>query len=142
MGTDQVGTGLPWVEAIALTFPAISFGGFHRQELPALVAQRGALVADDVRGAAPLAFTIEDGTTFTWCATDQGVEAVEADAGATLVELSARTFSEHLQELVSASGAVRTGRARVVRGELTGWQRWEPAIQSLLTGRPIYGDAV
>src|SRR5262249_33134070 len=35
-----------------------------------------------------------------------------------------------------------TGRAKVVRGTLAGWQRWEPAIQSLCAGREIYGPAV
>jgi hypothetical protein len=35
-----------------------------------------------------------------------------------------------------------SGRARVVRGSLPGWQRWEPAIQALCHGRPIYGPEV
>jgi hypothetical protein len=143
MGTDADGTGLPWVEAIADAFPPIGFEAFHRTQLPAVVAERGHLVAEDVRDAAPLAFRIEDGATFTWIATDHGVTAIEGDADAvTLVELPERTFSEHLHELVTATGAVRTGRARVVRGELIGWQRWEPAMQALLSGRPIYGPAV
>jgi hypothetical protein len=30
----------------------------------------------------------------------------------------------------------------VVRGDITGWQRWEPAFQSLCTGRAIYSPAV
>jgi hypothetical protein len=91
----------------------------------------------------PLAFRADDGTSFTWQATERGVEVLEGDAGAaTLVELSERTFSEYLHELLTASGAVRTGRAVVVRGELAGWQRWEPALRSLSSGRPIYGPAV
>ena len=60
----------------------------------------------------------------------------------TLVELSEATFSEWLHELITATGAVRTGRARLVCGELSGWQRYEPAIQSLCSGRPIYSAAV
>ncbi len=142
MGTDVVGTGLPWVEAIAESFEPRDFVAFHRAELPALSAQHGHLVVADLRGVAPLAFAT-DGATFTWVATDDGVRVVEGDdAAATVVELSARTFSEFLAELVTASGAVRTGRAQVARGALDGWQRWEPAIQSLCSGREIYSDAV
>jgi hypothetical protein len=35
-----------------------------------------------------------------------------------------------------------TGRATLARGDLSGWKRWEPAIQSLGSGREIYGNAV
>jgi ectoine hydroxylase-related dioxygenase (phytanoyl-CoA dioxygenase family) len=143
VGTDVVGTGLPWIEAIAQAFAPHTFVGFHRHELPALVARHGGLVVADLRGVAPLAFRTDDGTTFTWRATGRGVEAVDGDAGgATVVELSERTFSEFLDELLTASGAVRTGRARLARGELAGWQRWEPAIQSLCSGREIYSASV
>jgi len=142
MPTDAVGSGLPWVDAIAASFPRYSFDAFHRDELPRLVGARGVLVVEDLRGVAPLAFRSDDGTTFTWRATDQGVEVVEGDAGAlVLVELSEATFSEFVHELLTATGAVTTGRARVVRGDLAGWQRWEPAIRALTSGRPIYGPA-
>jgi hypothetical protein len=142
MGTDVTGSALPWVDAIANSFAPYDVVDFHRHQLPALVAERAALVIDDVLGVAPLAFRIDDGTTFTWMS-DRGVRAVEGDAdAAVLVELSAATFSEFLHELLTASGAVRTGRARILRGELGQWQRWEPAIRALLTGRPIYSPAV
>jgi ectoine hydroxylase-related dioxygenase (phytanoyl-CoA dioxygenase family) len=140
MGTDVLGTGLPWVEAIADSFASYSFRAFHQAQLPQLVAQRGALVAEDLCGVAPVALRIEDGTTFTWVPTDQGMQARAGDLDAsTVVELSEATFSEFLHELLTASGSVRTGRACVVRGQLTEWQRWEPAIRSLLSGREIYG---
>jgi hypothetical protein len=139
----MVGTGLPWVEAIADSFVPYSFRSFHQAELPDLVAHRGALVAQDLRGVAPVALRIEDGTTFTWVPSEQGMQARAGDFDAsTVVELSEATFSEFLHELLTASGSVRTGRARVVLGQLTEWQRWEPAIRSLLTGREIYGPGV
>jgi hypothetical protein len=143
MATDVTGTGLPWVDEIARAFAPRSFTDFHRDELPQLVTRHGHLVVDDLRGVPPLAFRIGDGTTFTWIAGPDGVRAVEGDAGAaTLVELDAAVFSEILHELLTASGSVRTGRSRVVRGDLASWQRWEPAIQALCSGRPIYGPAV
>lgn len=143
MATDVAGSGLPWIEDIGRSFAPHPFVTFHREELPSLNRRHGALVADDLRGVPGLAFRIEDGTTFTWTAAADGVRAVAGDAGAgTLVELSEATFSELLDELLTASGAERTGRARVVRGTLAGWQRWEPAIQALVSGRAIYGSDV
>ena len=143
MATDTVGTGLPWIEAIAGSFPAYDVVDFHTRELPALIARHGALVADDLAGAAPFALRTDDGAAFTWRPTAAGVEAIEGvDGATTIVELSETTFSEFLHGLLTATGAVRTGRARVVAGGLEGWQRWEPAIQTLLTGTPIYTDAV
>jgi hypothetical protein len=143
MGTDLVGTGLPWVEAIADSFVPYAFAGFHADELPHKAAARGHLVEADLAGAPAVAFRIEDGTTYTWQMTPAGVQAVPGGAGAdTLVELSEATFSEFLHELLSASGAVRTGRATIVAGDLTAWQRWEPAIRSLMSGREIYSPQV
>lgn len=143
MPSDLARTRLPWIEQIASAFELRSFAGFHRRELPELNGRHGRLVARDLRGAPPLAFRCEDGTTFSWIASGDGVRIAEGDAdAATLVELPERVFSEFLHELLTASGAVMSGRARVVRGSLPGWQRWEPAIQALCHGRPIYGSEV
>ena len=143
MPTDVLGSGLPWVEAIARAFAPYSFVDFHRSQLPALIARNGHLVRNDLRGVPSLAFRSDAGPAFTWVASGAGVEIVEGDAGAaTVVALSEPTFSEFIHELLTASGAVRTGRAKLARGGLPGWQRWEPAIQSLCSGREIYGAAV
>jgi len=143
MPTDDIGSGLPWVDAIARSFETLSFAEFHRVRLPALIARRGRLVAADLATAAPLAFRVDDALAFTWTPTAGGlrVAAGEADAE-TVVALSERTFSEFVQELLTATGATRTGRARILRGSLAGWQRWEPAIQSLCSGRAIYDASV
>jgi hypothetical protein len=143
MPTDAVGSGLPWVEAIARAFEPIAFVEFHRVGLPALISERGALVAQDLRNAAPLAFRIDSGETFTWLPSAEGMQVREGDASAgTLVELSEATFSEFVHELITASGAAMTGRAKLLRGALPGWQRFEPAIRSLCSGRAIYGPQV
>src|SRR5262249_49420070 len=65
----------------------------------------------------------------------------DADAEA-LVELTEVTFSQYLHELLTASGSVRTDRATLARGSLDDWKRWEPATRTLITGRPIYTNAV
>jgi len=143
MSTDPVRTRLPWIEQIEQAFELRSFVGFHRRELPGLIERHGHLVARDLRGAPTLAFRSEAGATFSWIATGDGVQIAEGDAdAATLVELPERVFSNFLHELLTASGAVMTRRARVARGTLEGWQRWEPAIQALCHGRPIYGPEV
>ena len=143
MGTDVVGTGLPWVDAIAESLVLRDFVAFHQSELPAFSARHGHLVVGDLRGAPPLAFCTDDGVAFTWVPSEDGVRVAEGDAeAATVVTLSRSTFSEFLAELLTASGAVRTGRAQVTRGALGDWQRWEPAIQSLSSGREIYSAEV
>lgn len=143
MATDVVGTGLPWVEAISRSFDTYAFEDFHRRLLPDLNARYGRLVVDDLRGVDPIAFRSDRGGVYTWEPSRNGVHVVRGDVGAaTVVALSEQTFSDFLHELLTASGAVRTGRAQVVRGELAGWKRWGPAIQSLCSGREVYTAAV
>ena len=135
MPADLARSRLPWIEQIASSFELRAFADFHRRELPELIERRAGLVARDLRGASPLAFRSEDGATFSWIPSGDGVRIAEGDVdAATLVELPERVFSEFLHELLTASGAVMSGRARVVRGALPGWQRWEPAIQALCPG--------
>lgn len=143
MGTDTEGTGLPWVEAIAASFPPYEFEAFHTTALPTLVDRHGALVVGDLAGVTALAFRLHDGPAVTWRPTPAGVEAVPGDAdAATVVDLDEATFSEVLHGLLTAVGAVRTERAHLTRGRLAEWQRWEPAIQTLLTGDPVYSPAI
>src|SRR4051794_10817832 len=133
-------TRLPWVEQIAAAFPFHGFRAFHLQDLPHLIARNGHLVRRDLADAPPIAFRIEKGTTFSWVGGGDGLRIVEGDTDAqTLVELSEQTFSDHINELLTSTGATRTGRARFVRGDILGWKRWEPAIRSLSDGREIYG---
>lgn len=143
MGSDNQGTRLPWVEAIADSFPKHSFVGFHTHDLPIRNAEHGNLVVDDLAGVPAIAFRLPGGPAFTWMASAGGVTAAEGDAdAATVVELDEDTFSAYLNELLTASGCVRTERADVVRGTLQDWKRWEPATRALLTGRAIYSNAV
>lgn len=143
MGTDVQGTRLPWVEAIAESFPWHDFDEFHTSGHAALHARNGALVVEDLVGAEPLAFRIPGGNTYTWTPTADGISVAPGDMNAgTLVELDADTFSSYLNELLTASGCWRTGRASMVRGTIDGWRRWEPSVRTLLTGRHIYSEAV
>ena len=146
MGTDTAGATLPWIEKIAESFPKHSFVGFHRVTAPSLIADRGPLVAADIADAPSLAFRLPDGTAFVWQASPNDTAPARVNEGvdgaATIIDLDEGTFSDVINELLTASGAVQTGRARVAQGTIAGWQRWEPAMQSLCTGRPIYSPAV
>ncbi|GAB2632253.1 phytanoyl-CoA dioxygenase family protein [Prescottella soli] len=143
MSSGKQGTRLPWVEAIADSFPKHSFVAFHTHDLLVHNAERRNLVVEDLAGVPAIAFRLPGGPTFTWIASSEGVTAVEGDANAaTLVDLDEDTFSAYLNELLTASGCVRTERARVVRGTVQDWKRWEPATRALLTGRAIYSNAV
>ncbi len=140
---SKQGTRLPWVEAIAASFPRHSFVTFHTHDLPVHNADRRNLVVEDLTGVPAIAFRLPGGPAFTWIASSDGVTAVEGDAdAATLVELDEDTFSAYVNELLTASGCVRTERARMVRGTVQDWKRWEPATRALLTGREIYSNAV
>ena len=142
MTTDELATGLPWVEKIAASFPVHDFESFHREALPGLIGAHGHLAIDDLRGVPPLAFRVED-STYTWAVDGDTIEILEGDAGAaTLVELTAGAFSDFVNELLTASGAISTGKARPVRGTKESWQRWEPAIRAIVDGREIYGPGV
>lgn len=142
MGTDVIGSGLPWVDAITRAFAPYDFVELHRVQLPTLIERHGHLVADDLRGVTPLAFRTDEAVAFTWVPTEHGIRVVDGDDdAATVVELSPDAFSSFLHELLTASGLVRTRRARLVRGDLAAWQRWEPAIRSLCSGRPVYSPA-
>src|SRR5437899_8268430 len=100
MTTDQLATGLPWVERIAASFPVRDFARFHRYELPSLLSDHVHLAVGDLHGVPPLAFRIEDGTTLTWIASDDGVHLVDGDRdAATVVELDRSAFSAFVNEL-------------------------------------------
>ncbi|MFC9517884.1 phytanoyl-CoA dioxygenase family protein [Nocardiaceae bacterium NPDC056970] len=143
MGSDNQGTRLPWVEAIADSFPKHSFDTFHSRDLPARNAENRDLVVADLDGVPAIAFRLPSGKAFTWISSADGVSVVAGDAdAATVVELDEDTFSAYLNELLTASGCVRTERAEVVRGTLQDWKRWEPATRALLTGRSVYSSAV
>ena len=143
MVTTGDATTLPWVDEIARSFPLHDFVGFHRVELPRQITLNGHLVDGDLRGAPPLAFRLDDGPTFTYLPTDESMRVVDGDRGAdTLVEISAQGFSDVINELLTASGAINTGRARLVRGSIVGWKRWGPSLQALWSGRKIFGTAL
>ncbi len=136
-------TMLPWVAKIHEAFPHHTFARFHSETLPALVRANGMLVRDCAMGLEPIAFVLSTGESFRWEGCTDGVRVTPGTQGAqTVIELSNDTFSDHLNQLISAVGAVQTRRAHVTEGTLAAWREWEPVIRSLVDGKPIYSPAV
>jgi hypothetical protein len=134
---------LPWVAKISEAFGAHDFGAFHATTLPNLVRLNGHLVSGYLHGLDPIAFITPDGAAFTWRPSADGAIAVPGSEGAeTVIELSPDTFSDHINQLISAAGATPTRRARILQGSLAAWREWEPAIRSLIDGKPIYSPAI
>lgn len=132
-----------------LTFPAIDFEDFHRVTLPALIeAGNGALAAPDLAGSAhggavgPIAFSVEDGTSFTYVPGAGTVEIWSSDVAAdTVISLSRDAFSDFANELRSCFGLLYAGLAEASRGSYGWFERWEPALRALYHGRPIIDPA-
>jgi hypothetical protein len=102
------------------------------------VERNGRLVARDLQGAPPIAFQTPRGDAFCWRPTPEGLAVAEVVGDAeTVVEISEQTFSDYVNELLSAVGATRTRRARFIKGDIKGWRRWEPAIRSLVNNKPL-----
>ena len=122
MGTDVVGTGLPWIEAIAESFEPHDFLTFHRTELPAFSARNGHLVVADLRRRAAARVLHRRRHRLHLAPVRRAAAGGRKATPAPRRSWSCReqTFSDFVNELLTASGAVRTGRARVVRGALTG----------------------
>ena len=102
MATDQLGTGLPWIDAIAASFPQHSFEQFHTRDLPALNARHGSLVVDDLNGVPPLTFQLPDGTAYTWRATATGVAVSPGDTDAATLVVGAFLFGLGVGSLIGA----------------------------------------
>lgn len=136
-------THLSWIREVNASFPFHSFEAFHETRLEELLEQHGRLLRDDIRGAEPIAFRLAEGRAYTYRQT-KGVVSIERgeESAVAVVELDEETFSDFANELLTASGAVMTMRARLVHGTLEQWQRWEPGLRALYTGRPIYGSEI
>jgi hypothetical protein len=123
-----------------LEFPLVDFDQFHRSELPPrLTSARGREAADDVRGVPALAFALADGRSYTYAAEDCALGIVPgSDAATVVVELSARAWSDLVQEVRTIPALIYGGELRFARGEPALLRRWQPALRALYSGMPIF----
>ena len=124
----------------ALRFAPVDFDQFHEETLPRRIAAgHGRLAAPDLRGAAPLAFRLAGGATWTYVPHPDTVELVPGDTdAATVVELDAQAWSDYANELRTCFGLLYAGQVSFPRGSFDDLTRWEPAVRALFHGRPVY----
>jgi hypothetical protein len=128
---------------MAASFPEIDFDTFHRERLPALLAEgNGAVAAVGASGLGSLAFRLPSGEAFTYVPAADRIDLVEGDAAAdTVIELEPDIFSNLVNELDAAAGLLYGGRASCPKGKAIRWLDWEPALRAMYSGRPIYDAA-
>ena len=118
--------------------PHYEFVAYHEHELPALAGERGALVAEDLRGIPPVALCHSD-DAFSYVPTPRGVELRRGfDDASTVVRFAGEAFSDFVNEIHSVAGLAMGGKLEFVAGDLASLQRWEPALRALYSGRPIW----
>jgi hypothetical protein len=124
-------------------FPPIDFDAFHREELPRRLASgNGALSAGAVAGLPPLAFRLPDGRAWTYAPRSGGVEIRSgSDAAGTLVELSQEAWELFVHEIRTLYRLHYTGELSFDRGDFEALNLWEPALRTMLHGRPVFDPA-
>jgi ectoine hydroxylase-related dioxygenase (phytanoyl-CoA dioxygenase family) len=121
-------------------FETLDFDQFHTVDLPArLAAGNGALAAADLDGVDPIAFQLDDGRSYTYTPSDDGLTVTPGDDGArTVVALSLADWSDFVWELRSSFALFYADRVTFPRGGFGGLVRWEPALRAAFDGQPIY----
>ncbi len=124
-------------------FARVDIDWFHTTELrERIAAGNGAIVAAYSGDGRAIAFTISDlDRSWTYQSTGTTVEIVDgvSDNASVVVELDSNAFCDLITERWSAFGLVYQGRAELGRGSFDHLGVWEPALQALFFGRPIYG---
>lgn len=120
--------------------PPIDFDAFHREELPRrLAAGNGALAARAIGSLPPLAFRLPDGRAWTYAPCSGGVAIRPGnDDATTLVELSQAAWELFVHEIRTLYRLYYTGDLSFVRGDFEALNRWEPALRTMLHGRPVF----
>jgi hypothetical protein len=121
-------------------FETLEFDTFHTEELPArLASDDGLRAAADLAGVKPIAFRLDDGRSYTYAPSSDGIVVTPGDDGAhTVVELSQEDWSDFVWELRTCFALFYAERVRFPRGSLGLWARWEPALRALYDGQAIY----
>jgi ectoine hydroxylase-related dioxygenase (phytanoyl-CoA dioxygenase family) len=124
-------------------FPAIDFLYFHREELPARLAEgRRLLVARAAAGLRSIAVRLPGGPAFAYRPHADGVDLTPGEDGAdTVIEIDADSWQGLVHELEAPAGLLYARRVRCVRGNPIDLMAWESALRALYNGRPLYDPA-
>jgi len=121
-------------------FGPIDFDRFHREELPALLKERGRVFSDaDVEVIRPLAVELDDGRAYTYipCGTTFTVEQ-GAERADTTVRLGLDGWSAFARELRSSFALLYAEELEVTRGSFGQMARWEPSLRVAFDGQELY----
>ncbi len=121
-------------------FRALDFNGYHREELPRLMAEgRELLAAEEAARRGSLAIRVDDGSAYTYLPREGRLEIVPGDDAAEIVVgLDRESWEGLVHDLESPQGLIYAGRAKKVRGELMRFVMWEPALRALYQGIPVH----
>lgn len=104
---------------------------------PELIDGHGPAAGRSAATLVPLTLDVE-GEPITLVVRD-GALSIERRAGDDLVvALDRAAFSDLVQDVNSTFGLTMLGRAQVRQGKLDAFIEWEPALRTLLDGRPVY----
>ena len=121
-------------------FGPIDFDQFHRDELPALLAQRGRVFSDaDARVVRPLAFRLDDGRAYTYRPSGHTfVVEPGAELAHTVVDVDLDGWSAFAWELRSCFALLYAEELEISRGTFGQVARWEPPLRVAIDGQALY----
>jgi hypothetical protein len=121
-------------------FGPIDFDWFHREELPALLQERGAVFSDtDAAVVRPLGFQLPDGRAYTYVpqATTFSVQPGIA-AARTVVELSLDAWCAFAWELKTCFALLYAEQLTVRQGSFGQLARWEPPLRVAFSEQVLF----
>jgi len=112
---------------------------FFGSELPALIAERSALVIAGAceLGIEPFTFVTPSGT-WTLALDDSGLHLRSGDGGAGCVELSDADVADVVNDLKTPMTFLSAGTLRMTRGNLGNFLDWWVVLRSLIDDRPVH----
>jgi hypothetical protein len=117
----------------------VDVGAFFGEELPALIADRSALVMAGARELGVEPFTVAT-PSGTWTLTlDDSVLSVRpGDDGIARIELSDADVADVVNDLKTPMTFLTGGTLRMTRGDLGNFLDWWVVLRSLIDGRPVH----
>lgn len=122
-------------------FERLDFDRFHREDVPALLAQgNGKLGAPAAEALGAIAFVLPDGRAWTYEVIDGDIAVRPGSDGARpIVRLDEQAWSDFVQEARTTPGLLYAGLVKFDGDDgYDRLERWEAALRALYAGRPIY----
>lgn len=121
-----------------MTGAGLDFDAWHAALAARLASPIGRQAARDVRDAPPFAWRLDDGRGARFTPTADGLRIDAAVDAPIIAQLDAAAWRDFIDEIATAAGLVYGGRVRFAAGGHTDFERWEPALRALASGRPIF----